>query len=791
MVAATNLGFPRMGANRELKRLVENFWSKKVDEKALKLGAKNLRAEHWILQHKSGLTQGHIPSNDFSFYDQVLDHIQLFGATPERYKKIEGSLNQYFAMARGMQDAELGVDVPAMEMKKWFDTNYHYIVPELSPKSEFSLCKGDLKPVLEFKEAKDLGIETRPVILGPISFLLSGKPTKSAPEGFTTLSLLGKLLEVYKELFVELGNAGVLWIQVDEPFLVLDQPSELKELFATAYSELTATAPSLKLLLTSYFGRVGANLDFVLDLPIHGLHLDLVRGQADLPVVLSKVRSDMVLSLGLINGRNVWKANLALALSTLQEASEKLGSKERIFVAPSCSMLHCPHGLERETKMLPEIKDWLSFSMEKVQEIVTLKTALASGQESVSELLELNRKSIASRQKSELIHRPTVRKAVESIDQNMMKRNSQFSKRVLAQQEKLDLPAYPTTTVGSFPQTSEIRVARAKFRKGEMSLKEYDEFIAEEMRRCIKFQENVGLDVLVHGEFERNDMVEYFGELLSGFVFSENGWVQSYGSRCVKPPIIYGDVDRESPMTVKYSSMAQGMTEKPMKGMLTGPVTMLQWSFVRDDQPRKDTTFQIALALRKEVLDLEKSGLKVIQIDEPAIREGLPLRKSDWQAYLAWAVNSFLIASTGVKDETQIHTHMCYSDFNDIFEAIIKLDADCITIENSKCDLKLLSAFEKHSFQNGVGPGLYDIHSPRVPTFGEIKERLKQVSKYVPSEILWVNPDCGLKTRKWSEVEAALTVMCNVAKEFRKETGKAFKFGVLPCNQTTASAVKV
>ncbi|KAJ3010195.1 methionine-synthesizing 5- methyltetrahydropteroyltriglutamate--homocysteine methyltransferase [Thoreauomyces humboldtii] len=760
MVFATNLGFPRMGGNRELKKLVENYWSGKVDEKALLSGAKTIRTEHWNIQKNAGVQDGHIPANDFSFYDQVLDHLHIFNVIPQKYQGLQFPLEAYFAMGRGLQKE--GIDVPAMEMKKWFDTNYHFIVPEFTSNQEFSLRSR--KPIDEFLEAKAAGIKTRPVLIGPVSFLRLGKAAKG--QNFEPISLLDKLLPVYEELLRELVSAGAEWVQLDEPVLTFDLPAEAKEQYRKAYAKLSAVS-GVKILVANYFGRLGNNLDIVANLPVSGLHIDLVRAPEELDAVV-KVAKDkkLVLSLGVINGRNIWKADLDAAIKIVKKASDVLGS-DNVLVAPSCSMLHTPHSLEAEVKMDKQILDWLSFSVQKLDELVVIAKAVNQGEDAVKEALTANRASMNARRTSPLIHNKDVQAEMKAVTENMFKRKSAFAVRAAAQKTKLNLPSFPTTTVGSFPQTKEVRVARQKLKKGEWTQAEYESFIKAETDKCIRFQEKVGLDMLVHGEFERNDMVEYFGENLKGYVFSQNGWVQSYGSRCVKPPIIYGDVSRPEPMTVFWSTYAQKQTTKPMKGMLTGPVTMLQWSFVRDDQPRSDTAFQLALAIRKEVQDLEAAGIPAIQIDEPAIREGLPLRHSDWEAYLKWAARAFLLSSTGVEDTTQIHTHMCYSDFNDIFSTIQALDADAITIENSKSDLKLLHAFEQYGYTNGIGPGLYDIHSPRVPSQDEMRERLQEMLKYLKKDLVWVNPDCGLKTRGWPETEKALDNMCRVAESFR------------------------
>ena len=679
--------FKRRGDNRQLKKLVENYWSGKINEDTLLADAKALRADHLKIQVQSDLD--FIPSNDASLYDHVLDHLFVFGAIPDRYKSISNKTDQYFAMGRGRQRD--GVDVPAMEMKKWFDTNYHYIVGEFKPSTTFSLY--DSKPLDHYKEAKVLGVPTRPVLLGPVSFLALGKEAHDAPANFDRLSLLDSLLPVYVELLKQLHAAGAEWVQLDEPILSLDRPASYKALYQKAYATISSSVPGLKVLLASYFGRYDANLDFVIDLPIQALHVDLVRAPEELDVVLARLPKNLLLSVGVVNGRNIWKNNLAASVETVKKAVAALGS-DRVIVAPSCSLLHSPHTLATEVKMNPTIKSWMAFAVEKLNEIFVISKAVVLPSAVEVQLAE-NAACVASRQTSPLVHNPAVKAEVAAITPDMFKRQAPYETRIAAQQTKLNLPLFPTTTVGSFPQTKEVRVARQNYKKGTLSQSDYDTFIKSEIEKAVRFQENIGLDMLVHGEFERNDMVEFFGENLQGYVFSQFGWVQSYGSRCVKPPIIYGDVSRPTAMTVATSGYAQSLTTKPMKGMLTGPVTMLQWSFVRDDQPRKDTTFQLALAIRKEVADLANAGIPAIQIDEPAIREGLPLRAVDHKAYLQWAVNSFLLASTPVANDVQIHTHMCYSDFNDIFEAIQALDADCITIENSKSDAKLLHAFEK------------------------------------------------------------------------------------------------
>ncbi|ORY01078.1 cobalamin-independent methionine synthase [Basidiobolus meristosporus CBS 931.73] len=767
MVYSSNLGFPRVGANRELKKLIESYWAGKVTQEALLQGAKEIRVGHWKLQQEKGID--HIPSGDFSLYDHILDNSITFGVIPQKYQHLAPGLETYFAMGRGLQkpavEGAAKIDVPAMEMKKWFDTNYHYIVPEFQKGQQFTLAKS-AKVVNEFLEAKELGIHTRPVIVGPISYLLLGKTAKDSGD-FDKLSLLPSLVSAYEQLLQRLAEAGATWVQVDEPFLSLDLTEQAKSSFKGVYETLSKASSSLKLLVATYFSQVGDNTDVLTSLPVAAIHVDLVRAPQQLDTVLEKINSTQILSLGLVNGRNIWKTNLAKALESVQKAVSKLGG-DRVIVAPSCSLLHSPHSIEGEKKIEPEILDWLSFAVEKLREVTILAKAVDDAG-SVKAELEANSKSIQARATSPRIHNPVVQDRLKNITPEMFKRNSPFPERRQSQEKKLGLPKFATTTVGSFPQTKEVRLARSKVRKGDWSQEEYDSFIKSEIEKTVRFQEDIGLDVLVHGESERNDMVEYFGENLDGYVFTQNGWVASYGTRCVKPPIIFGDIHRPKPMTVDVIKYAQSLTQKPMKGMLTGPITCLQWSFVRDDQPRQDTAFQLALAIRDEVQDLEKAGIPVIQIDEPAIREGLPLRQNEWKQYLQWAVDAFLLSSVGVEDSTQIHTHMCYSDFNDIFPSIKRMDADVITIENSKSDLKLLSAFETHSYTNWIGPGLYDIHSPRVPSVEEMEARLGDIVKLLPNELVWVNPDCGLKTRGWVETEAALKNLVAVARAARKQ----------------------
>jgi 5-methyltetrahydropteroyltriglutamate--homocysteine methyltransferase len=751
---ACNLGFPRMGKRRELKFALEKYWSGESTEEALLSAARNLRHEHWKLQTDAGFASP--PSNDFSLYDHVLDMAVTLGAIPERFHNASGpvTLETYFAMARGSQRA------PALEMTKWFDTNYHYVVPEFEPGMSYELRS--TKVLNEYLEAKSLGVETRPVLLGPVSFVLLGKPTD---EAVSREDVLDAILPLYRELLARLTSAGADWVQIDEPCLCLDLDSKSQELYRSAYQALRKDSSSPKLMLATYFGDLGANLDLALDLSTTGLHIDLVRAPHQLEILLSKVNLPSVLSLGLVDGRNIWRTDIEAALNPLQRAIEIIG-KDRIEIAPSCSLLHTPVDLDAETKLDSETKNWLAFAKQKLSEVALLASAI-QGANTIQDALAENRKIVQSRKISPRIHKLAVATALANIDLDMASRRSPYAARRQEQAAALSLPALPTTTIGSFPQTAEVRKMRAAFRTGRIDAQAYEKFLEEETERCIRFQESVGLDVLVHGEFERNDMVEYFGEQLDGFVFSENGWVQSYGSRCVKPPIIFGDVSRPRPMTVRWSSYAQSLTKQLVKGMLTGPVTILQWSFVRDDQPRSQTCNQIALAIREEVADLEAAGIQVIQIDEPAIREGLPLRRADWPEYLDWSVNAFRLASSGVTDETQIHTHMCYSEFNDMIDSIVKMDADVISIECSRSRMELLDAFERVRYPNEIGPGVYDIHSPRVPEESEIEHLLAKALEVLTPQQLWVNPDCGLKTRGWPEVRSALENMVQTTTKLR------------------------
>ncbi len=762
MSVAANLGFPRVGAKRELKKGLEDFWSGKINEEALQNLGRSLRRDHWLLQKKLGIEQ--IPSNDFSFYDHVLDTAVMVGAVPSRYGAGNITLSTYFAMARGLQkQGEL--DLPAMEMTKWFDTNYHYIVPEFEAGQRFRLASTKL--IDEFKEALSLGILTRPVLLGPISFLLLGK---SKTPGANSLNLLDSLLNVYEELLQKLSEAGAKWIQIDEPFLVCDLNPEAQKAFHSAYSRIRKASGHLRILVATYFGALDENLKTAVHLPIDALHLDLVRAPSQLEKVLDEIPSTLTLSLGVVDGRNVWRTNLQRALDILNKAQQKLGT-DRIIVAPSCSLLHTPVDLDLETTLDEEIKSWLAFSKQKIEEVVSLNQALQNGVGAVA-AFQKNKEVMQKRETSSRIHDKKVAERVARITNKMSHRSNSYSVRRPFQQAALGLPLFPTTTIGSFPQTSELRAARAQFKAGKTTLSEYEAYLRTEIEKTIRFQEEADIDLLVHGEAERNDMVEYFGEQLRGFISTKNGWVQSYGSRCVKPPLIFGDVARQKPMTVEWTQFAQSLTKKPVKGMLTGPITILKWSFVRDDQPLSVTCRQIALAIRDEVCDLEAAGIQAIQIDEPAIREGLPLRRKDWSEYLAWAVEAFRISTAGVTDATQIHTHMCYSEFNDIIEAIAAMDADVISIETSRSQMELLNVFARYQYPNEIGPGVYDIHSPRIPSQNEMEMLLKEATKVLSPSQIWVNPDCGLKTRGWTEVRPALNSMVAAAKSLRAMAGK-------------------
>ncbi|MDP9838213.1 5-methyltetrahydropteroyltriglutamate--homocysteine methyltransferase [Neorhizobium huautlense] len=773
-VVTANLGFPRIGKHRELKFALEAYWSGKSDAKTLLDVAQKLRAENWALQKKAGIDI--IPSNDFSLYDHVLDTAVMVGAVPEIYGWKGGpvGLDTYFAMARGAEGEGhgdcghahhhgLAQGVPALEMTKWFDTNYHYMVPEVVEDQAFGLTSA--KPLEHFIEAKALGIHTRPVLLGPVTFLKLAKARGSA---FKPLDLLPRLLPVYVELLRQLEEAGADWVQVDEPIAVLDLTEGERHSFTTSYGELARAVPGLNIMLASYFGAPADNLSTLAVLPVAGLHVDLVRAPEQFSDVLAAVPADKILSLGVIDGRNIWRADLAAILERLEPV---VATRKNLQIAPSCSLLHVPIDLELETALDAELKTWLAFAAQKLAELATLGTALVEGRDVVAETIAAASQAVAARAVSPKVKDVAVQARLAGVDEAMQQRQSAFTERRSRQAQSLALPLFPTTTIGSFPQTPDVRKARSAHAKGALSDLQYDTFIEKETEAAIRWQEEIGLDVLVHGEFERNDMVQYFGEQLAGFAFTQHAWVQSYGSRYVRPPIIFGDVSRPQPMTVRWWAYAQSLTEKPVKGMLTGPVTILNWSFVRDDQPRSETCRQIALAIRNEVNDLEKAGAAMIQIDEAALREGLPLRQKDWASYLDWAVESFRLCASGVGDDTQVHTHMCYSEFNDIIGAIAAMDADVISIETSRSKMELLDAFRNYDYPNEIGPGVYDIHSPRVPEIGEMTELLSLARDRLSDRQLWVNPDCGLKTRKWDEVRPALVNMVAAARQLRAAAG--------------------
>lgn len=757
-----NLGYPRVGANRELKKACEQYWAGKITRHQLFLSAKDLREQHWRLQEAAGIDL--IPCNDFSFYDHVLDMSLLLGAIPLRYAPVvtdirgNAEIDLYFAMARGYQRD--GLDITAMEMTKWFDTNYHYIVPEFSAGQTFKVFSQKLYNECSATKAV-LGRAPKPVLIGPVSYLLLGKEKE---KGFDRIDLIKKLVPVYIEILNKLkDDYKVDWVQLDEPFLSLDLTDVQKKAFRYAYEEIRNKCPHLKVMLASYFEGLGDNVQLACSLPVCALHIDLVRAPQQLEEVIQALPPKVSLSLGVVDGRNIWKNDYHHSSTLIQKSLEKLGD-DRVFVAPSCSLLHTPFDLDKETAIAPEIRNWMAFAKQKLTEVVHLKR-IVQGE---TALLDENQAALTNRRTSPLIHKDAVKQRISAIREDDTHRKSVFAVRQQLQNARFGLPLFPTTTIGSFPQTDEIRQLRARLKKGELTLRQYDMAIESATIEAIRWQEQIGLDVLVHGEFERNDMVEYFGEHLEGFLFTQYGWVQSYGSRCVKPPVIYGDVSRTGDITVRWSRYAQEQTSRMMKGMLTGPVTILQWSFVRDDQPRAVTTNQIALAIRDEVVALESAGIRMIQIDEPAIREGLPLRKKDWAAYLDWAVRAFRLSASGVKDETQIHTHMCYSEFNDIIEHIAAMDADVITIETSRSQMELLEAFADFKYPNEIGPGVYDIHSPRIPHAEEMEALLEKAVALLPARNLWVNPDCGLKTRKWPETKQALINMVQAARMMRE-----------------------
>jgi 5-methyltetrahydropteroyltriglutamate--homocysteine methyltransferase len=772
MALAHNLGFPRIGADRELKKALEACWKGDLDQDGLREVGRQLRATHWQLQKDAGIDL--LPVGDFAWYDQVLSHSLTFGVIPERFG---GTLNArglptldtLFAMARGADsccNGAHGKEQYAQELTKWFDTNYHYLVPEFTRDQRFQLSWEQLFE--EVDEARALGHKVKPVLIGPLTYLWLGK---AKGDSFDKLDLLERLLPLYGEILGRLAGQGVEWVQIDEPILGLDLPQDWKNAFERTYHSLQYSP--LKKLVATYFSGLEDNLGLAVSLPVDGLHIDLVRAPDQLAAVLDRLPTYKVLSLGVVNGRNVWRCDLEQALDQLREAQQRFG--DNLWVAGSCSLLHSPVDLGREDLLDAELKSWLAFAVQKCAEISLLSTALnepalnETSSALVQSALSASRAVQLSRQQSTRIHQPQVQARLAAITAQDSQRQSAFAQRIEQQRLRLNLPAFPTTTIGSFPQTASIRLARQSFKQGKLSANDYHDAMRHEIRHAVQVQEQLGLDVLVHGEAERNDMVEYFAEQLDGYAFTRFGWVQSYGSRCVKPAVIFGDLSRPHAMTVDWISYAQSLTDKLMKGMLTGPVTMLMWSFPREDISRKAQAQQLALAIRDEVVDLERAGIKIVQIDEAAFREGLPLRRAQWQEYLDWAVEAFRLCASGVRDETQIHTHMCYSEFNDVIESIAAMDADVITIETSRSDMELLEAFKSFDYPNDIGPGVYDIHSPRVPATEEMVRLMSKAVQHVPAERLWVNPDCGLKTRAWPETEAALVNMVAAARRLRSQ----------------------
>ena len=757
MVTTHNLGFPRIGKHRELKFALEKYWSNAISQDELLQTANALRKQHWQNQHKLDW----VPVGDFSFYDQVLDMSFLLGNVPKRAKILSGNeLDSYFRIARGRTFADESdcSCIQAGEMTKWFDTNYHYIVPEFNQNTRFELKAQHL--LAQIRQAQKQGIKAKPVMIGPVTYLWLGK----SKDETNKLDLLDSLLKVYVQLFDELAKLGIEWIQVDEPILVTELEADWQVAFRKTYD--TLANKSIKLLLASYFGALQDNLSLACGLPVDGLHIDAINAKDKVQLVIDSLPNDKVLSLGVINGRNIWKTDLSATLLWLEPIHQQL--QDRLWLAPSCSLLHVPVDLDSEQELEVEIKSWLGFAVQKLEELDILAQALNQGQATVTKEIASNIDAIYTRKYSSLVHNSEVKERLAKVNDELGNRQSNYKSRAKLQSEKFNLPLYPTTTIGSFPQTLEIRQARRDYKSGALSQTNYIQVMQTEIKRCVQAQEDLGLDVLVHGEPERNDMVEYFGQQLSGYAFSQFGWVQSYGSRCVKPPIIFGDIFRPKPMTLDWITYAQSLTNKPMKGMLTGPVTMLNWSFVRDDQPRSTTCLQLSLAIRDEVLDLEKADINIIQIDEAALREGLPLRKSQWKDYLDWAIKAYRISANSVRDETQIHTHVCYSEFNDIIESIAQMDADVITIETSRSDMALLDIFDEFDYPNEIGPGVYDIHSPNIPSVASMVKLIQKAAQRIPDKRLWVNPDCGLKTRHWSEVNLALTNMVLASKQLRK-----------------------
>lgn len=756
MITTHNLGFPRIGKHRELKFALESYWRGETSLPDLENTAKVLRQQHW--QYQQSLDW--LPVGDFSLYDHVLDTSLLVGNLPARVDSHLAETDQYFQAARGQSSQKLQQSaIPALEMTKWFDTNYHYLVPEFTADTHFELNAKRL--LAQFHEAIEQGHQAKPVLLGPVSYLWLGKTKDNSDK----LALLNDLLPVYEQCLLALAEAGADWVQIDEPILGTDLDQDWQHALSQSYFALDKSP--VRILLTTYFAPLRENLQLACELPTAGLHIDAINARDEVIKVIDWLPVHKTLSLGVINGRNIWKSDLNQLLDWLEPLHKRLG--DRLWLAPSCSLLHVPVDLDLETELDQEIKNWLAFAVQKLNELNLLASALNQGRDSVASELAANAAAIESRHRSSRVHKTTVQERLQAVTDNWGRRHSPYGQRSQLQRRKHPLPLFPTTTIGSFPQTSDIRQSRLQYRRGDLDEAGYQREMQKHIEYAIAEQEKLGLDVLVHGEAERNDMVEYFGEHLAGYAFTRYGWVQSYGSRSVKPPIIYGDIERPSAITVDWIRFAQSLTDKPVKGMLTGPVTMLNWSFVRDDQPRSQTCLQLALAIRDEVLDLEQNGVSIIQIDEAALREGLPLRRSEWQHYLDWAINCFRIAANGVRDETQIHTHMCYSEFNDIIASIADMDADVITIETSRSDMELLDVFNAFDYPNEIGPGVYDIHSPNIPTVAQICLLIEKAAQRIPPERLWINPDCGLKTRQWSEVKPALTAMVQAACQLRQE----------------------
>ncbi|CAI3933224.1 Methionine synthase II (cobalamin-independent) (MetE) (PDB:1T7L) [Commensalibacter communis] len=759
MVTTHNLGFPRIGVKRELKFALEAYWNGSEPQEALIQTGKALRQTHW--QHQNHLN--YIPVGDFSFYDHILDASFLLGNIPTRsVKQNDTILDQYFRVARGRSVNDITDDNHSFagEMTKWFDTNYHYIVPEFTNDTKFSLNPEHL--LQQIKEAQQINPHVKPVLIGPVSYLYIGKTYSNRDK----ISLLPQLIEIYQQLLKTLAEHDVQWVQLDEPILVTELSEAWKNAFVSTYQVLNT--PNINILIATYFGQLKENLPLLASLSVQAVHLDTINGFDEINPLINAITDNKIISLGVINGRNIWKSDLNAILQWLEPISLQLG--DRLWIAPSCSLLHVPVDLNNEQKLDSELQSWMAFALQKLEEINILATALNQGKASVQQALDNNQSAINSRKNSDRTHNPAVRHVRSLITPELGQRKSNYAERFKKQQAILNLPHFPTTTIGSFPQTADIRKARNQFKKGLIDFKTYEAAMHKEIAFCIEQQTKLELDVFVHGEAERNDMVEYFGEQLNGYAISQHGWVQSYGSRCVKPPILYGDISRPIPMTVEWIKYAQSLTKKPVKGMLTGPVTILNWSFVRDDQPRSESCYQLAMAIRAEVLDLEKAGVQIIQIDEAALREGLPLRRSQWNEYLNWAIGSFRVTANGVQDETQIHTHMCYSEFNDIIAAIASMDADVITIETSRSNMELLEVFEQFKYPNSIGPGVYDIHSPNIPSTEQIIQLMDKAKQLIPVQHLWINPDCGLKTRQWKEVIPALEHMVSAAKHLRKNT---------------------